>query len=509
MKIDKQKILSIKEIKKIIIEKKKKKLKIGLCHGAFDLMHLGHLNHFKEAKKSVDVLIVSVTSDNFIYKGPGRPFFDQNQRMETISFVEVVDYVVLSESESALPIINLVKPEIYFKGPDYRDNTKDLTNNIKKENSLVKKNNGHTIYTNSKKYSSTVLINKLKYSHEQENSNIKAIKKKFSFEKIKKIIDQLDLVKPFVIGEVIIDIYVFCEALGKSGKEPTLVLKNIYEEMYLGGSGAICNHLSSFCEKVFLLGNIGNNKEKLSFIKRKLNHKISFDFILKKNSPTIIKKRYIDSITKHKLLGIYSLNDSQIGLNEKKLLLNKFKNTKKKTNLTIIADYGHGLIDQKTAKAIIGNSNFVAVNSQINASNFGHHTLKHYKNIDFMIINESELNHEIRNRDLGLFKSIKILSKNLKVKYLAITRGSSGVVLYNQKKNTFYECPAFVSNPIDKVGSGDAMLAILSICLFKKIDINLSLLIASLAAAQSVNTIGNKTSVSKLKLLKDLMHLLL
>lgn len=509
MNIEQKKILSTEEIKKTIIQKRKKKLKIGLCHGAFDLIHLGHLNHFKEAKKSVDVLIVSVTSDNFIHKGPGRPFFDQNQRMETISFIEVVDYVVLSESESALKIINLVKPDIYFKGPDYRDNTRDLTNKIKKENRLVKKNNGYTIYTKSKKYSSTVLINKIKYSQEHENLNIKAIKKKFSFEKIKKIIDQLDLVKPYVIGELIIDIYVFCEALGKSGKEPTLVLKNIYEEMYLGGSGAISNHLSSFCKKICLLGNIGNKKEKLSFIKKKLNHKISFDYILKKNSPTIIKKRYIDNITKHKLLGVYSLNDSQIELNDNKLLLKKFKITKKKTDLTIIADYGHGLINQKTAKTIIRNSNFVAVNAQINSSNFGHHTLEHYKNIDFMIINESELNHEIRNRDLGLNKSIKILSKSLKIKYLAVTRGSSGVILYNRIKNTFYECPAFASNPLDKIGSGDTMLAILSICLYKKFDINLSLLIASFAAAQSVNTIGNKTRVSKFRLLKDLMHFLL
>ena len=52
-----------------------------------------------------------------------------------------------------------------------------------------------------------------------------------------------------MIGETIIDQYNFCEALGKSGKEPYLALKDIYAENYLGGAAAIANHIVDFTKK--------------------------------------------------------------------------------------------------------------------------------------------------------------------------------------------------------------------------------------------------------------------
>ena len=55
--------------------KKEKKI-IGLCHGVFDLIHLGHLRYLEEAKKNCDILIVTITVDKFVKKGPGKPFFN-------------------------------------------------------------------------------------------------------------------------------------------------------------------------------------------------------------------------------------------------------------------------------------------------------------------------------------------------------------------------------------------------------------------------------------------------
>ena len=505
-----KKIINIEKLSKKLGEiRKKRKITIGLSHGVFDLVHLGHIFHFNEAKKKVDILIVSVTSDKYVFKGPGRPFFAQEQRMEVISNLESVDYVVLSDSESSLNIINSMKPNVYFKGPDYKDNSKDFTKKIIQENNLVKKNKGITFYTSSKKYSSTLLLNKLRFQKTKNNLIIKKIKKKFSFERIKEIIDSLNDVKPLTIGEIIIDKYVFCEALGKSGKEPTLVLRDIYEELYLGGSGAIANHLSAFCKKIFLLGMIGEKREKLSFIKKNIKPGIIFYYICKKKSSTIIKKRYLDSISKSKILGIYSLNDSAISQTENKNLISKFLRIKNKTDLTILSDYGHGFINKSFSKKLIKQSKFIAVNAQINAANFGHHSLENYYNVDFMIINENELNHEMRSKNVKIHKLMKSLSDKLKIKFLAVTRGSSGVILYNRGKNSFNYSEAYADRIVDKVGAGDTMLSILSICLYKKIDPDLSLLISSFCAAQSVKSIGNKFSIDKSILLKDLQHYLI
>ena len=57
-------------------------MSIGLVHGVFDVVHHGHILHFKEAKKKVDYLICSVTSDNFVNKGPNKPLFKISERVE-------------------------------------------------------------------------------------------------------------------------------------------------------------------------------------------------------------------------------------------------------------------------------------------------------------------------------------------------------------------------------------------------------------------------------------------
>ena len=65
---------------------KKKNLKVGLVHGVFDILHSGHIDHLREAKSHCDKLIVTVTSDRFVNKGPNRPFFKCNKRISNLSF---------------------------------------------------------------------------------------------------------------------------------------------------------------------------------------------------------------------------------------------------------------------------------------------------------------------------------------------------------------------------------------------------------------------------------------
>ena len=74
----KNKIIPFINLEKKIKDLKKNKKKIVLCHGVFDLLHPGHFKHFKTAKNYGDILIVSVTADNFVNKGPDRPAFNEN-----------------------------------------------------------------------------------------------------------------------------------------------------------------------------------------------------------------------------------------------------------------------------------------------------------------------------------------------------------------------------------------------------------------------------------------------
>ena len=71
------------------LRKKFKKKKIGLCHGVFDILHYGHIEHFTEAKKNCDILIVSLTSDEFVRKGPNQPYNSDLKRAAIIQSLEI------------------------------------------------------------------------------------------------------------------------------------------------------------------------------------------------------------------------------------------------------------------------------------------------------------------------------------------------------------------------------------------------------------------------------------
>ena len=504
-----KKIISIENLKKIVNKSKLKKRKIVLCHGVFDLLHIGHINHFEEAKKFGDILIVSVTTDKYVNKGPGRPAFPEQERLKSLSALKVIDYVVLSKYPTATNIIKELRPNIYCKGQDYKFLKDDTTGEIKNEMNALIKVGGKAVYTKGPIFSSSSLINKfVKVHSEKQKTIIDKIKKRYSFFEIKKKIESFKKLKILVIGETIIDQYVFCSALGKSGKEPMLALKDIETEQYLGGAAAIARHISPFCDKITLLSMLGEKKEFLKEVKNSLPKNVRFDYINKKNSPTIVKKRFLDHVSNNKVLGVYKINYDYLTKNDEKIFSKKLSKLITAYDVVIVSDYGHGLISEKSSKFICKKSKYLALNAQINAANLGYHSMKKYKNFDFFINNEAEIRHEMRDIKSKTEVLIKKLSSQQNIKNLIVTRGREGALIYNKKENKFNSCVAFAETALDKVGAGDAMLSITALCLKNKFSRDLSLLIGSLAAAQSTETFGNKHSVNKIKILKTLEHLL-
>ena len=500
------KIIDIKKIKTKISTYKKRG--VVLCHGVFDLLHIGHIKHFKEAKSYGDTLVVSITSDLYVNKGPNRPAFNERYRAEALASLEIVDYVLVNNNPSSIPVIKELKPNFYCKGPDYKIHKDDITGKIKKEISEVKKFGGKVVYTNDTTFSSSKLINLFTDGFSSEHrSNIKKIKKDYSYKKILDLIKKFQDTKILIIGETIIDEYNFCEALGKSGKEPTLVLRDLNKESYLGGAAAIARHLSSFSKKISLLSMIGEKSEHKKKIIKELPKNVNFEYIKKTNSPTIVKKRFLDHISKNKVLGVYSVNDDKLVVKDENQFNKKLKKLISNHDLVIVSDYGHGLISEKSAKLISKKSKYLAVNAQLNASNIGFHSMRKYKNVDCVIINDRELRHELRDRNSPVTKLMQKLCKDQKIKNLIVTMGTQGSIFYNKNKNDFISNEAYSKNAVDKIGAGDAMLAISSLCLLKKFPERLSLIIGSLAAALSVKSIGNKMSINKVDILKSLEHM--
>ena len=493
--------------KKIEFLKKKKKI-VGLCHGVFDFLHYGHLLHFKAAKKKCDFLIVSITSDKFIHKGPNRPIHNENERVFFLENLKFIDHAFITKGASGVDSINFVKPDLYFKGIDYKNNSSDKTKKIFKEIDAVKKNKGKIIYTNEKQMSSSKVINQQNLALNQQQSKfLENIKSITNYDQITDSLDKIKKNKVLVVGDLIFDRYIFGNVLGKSGKEPHMVFSEKKEEIYLGGASVIANHLSDFVNNVTLITDVSSENQFRNYLRKKLRKNISLVPVKSsKNFNDCIKTRFIDEITNYKLFGSYKFSNLE---NDKfsRALKNKLASTLKKNDVVIISDYSNNFFDLESLDKIKNSRKFVSAMAQKNANNASFHSLSQLHNCDLLCINEDELRNELRDKKSNIDLIAKNFLKKNKLKYLVVTQGIGGSKLFNSKLQQFF-CPSFNSKPIDKVGAGDSMIAILSILLRNNFHPLVCLLIASLVASYVVNNIGNSYIADKTQIERDLEFLL-
>lgn len=131
--------------------------KVVHCHGCFDLLHIGHVRHFRRARALGDVLVVTVTSDAHVDKGPGRPVFDAELRAEFIGELSVVDGVAISDRPSAVPAIAALRPDYFVKGAEYAHSADPR---FLDEVAAVRRAGGEVAFTDGVVYSSTALLHR-------------------------------------------------------------------------------------------------------------------------------------------------------------------------------------------------------------------------------------------------------------------------------------------------------------------------------------------------------------
>ncbi len=111
------KILSLKDAKEIAKSIRERGKTVGFTNGCFDILHLGHLNSFAQAKKNCDYLFVGINTDASVrrLKGDSRPYQDEITRSNIVASLDYVDYVVLFDDDTALPLVKELKPDVIAK----------------------------------------------------------------------------------------------------------------------------------------------------------------------------------------------------------------------------------------------------------------------------------------------------------------------------------------------------------------------------------------------------------
>lgn len=151
------KIVSLSDLARQLAKIKSAGKIVVHCHGCFDLMHPGHIKYFQAAKKMGDVLVVTISPDRFIDKGPGRPVYNEQLRAESIAALQCVDYVAVNEWLTGEETLRLLRPNIYVKGQEF-EKLEDKTGKIQREAAVVQEIGAELRFTHEIVFSSTKLI---------------------------------------------------------------------------------------------------------------------------------------------------------------------------------------------------------------------------------------------------------------------------------------------------------------------------------------------------------------
>lgn len=504
-----EKIKSLPEIEKLLEEHRQEGLKVVQCHGVFDLLHPGHIRHFKSARSQGDKLVVSVTPDRFVNKGPGRPAFNERLRLETIAALADVDYVVLNDTPDAVSLIRRLRPSVYVKGVEYKDHEKDVTGKIAEESQAVYESGGSIFYTDDIVFSSSSLLNRYFDTPTPEVlAFLDTLKKDHSSEEIIDYIEKFSRLKVLVIGDAIIDEYQYTEPLGQSGKGLHMVAKCLHKEIFLGGALIIASHLMQFAKEVTLLTAIGANCPHRPFIQTTLDSRIRQEFVLLEEGTTLTKKRYVlkDGKNLSKLFETYSSNEQLLNEQQSVSLAEFIRQRSKEFDLIVVSDFGNGLINPLITKAVSSSPAFLAINTQINSGNRGYNVITHYQRANFISLNEPELRLAAHDRYSPLENLAAKISTQLCCRLIAVTRGVNGVYCYSPHEKIVI--PAIATRSVDRIGAGDAFLSLASLGTASHAPLRLAAFIGSAAAAMSVQMIGNQEPIQKATLCKFLTRLM-
>jgi len=503
------KISTLDELAVQVRAEKEGGAKIVHCHGVFDLLHIGHIRHFDEAKKMGDILVVTLTPDHLVNKGPGRPVFTESLRAEAIAALNCVDHVAINKWSTAVETINLLAPDFYVKGSEYSENETDLTGGITQEENAVKSMGGQLAFTHDITFSSSNLINNHMSVYPIEVTEyMQSLTGRYSSDKIVSYLDDCASMKILVLGETIIDEYVYCATMGKSGKEPVLVTRELGSEKMAGGIVAVANHVTAISDFVTMLTFLGQNDGQEDFINEKLNPSVDARYLyLAGGAPTITKRRFVERYPFQKLFELYVMDEGESMQDNSEILQETLLKILPDYDLVMVTDYGHGMISPETVQLLCDKSKFLAVNTQVNAGNLGFNTVSKYPRADFVCVDENEIRLEARSKNRDLREIVLDVSKAMDCEQIIVTMGPEGSLCYTREEG-FVQVPAVAMSVVDRIGAGDTVFSVASICAASGTPMEITGFLGNVAGAEAVATVGNRSYLQRVPFIRHVQTLL-
>jgi rfaE bifunctional protein kinase chain/domain len=500
--VDKQykdKIKTLEELQQIIGPRPRKQSVI-MCHGAFDIVHPGHIRHLMYAKDKADILIASVTGDDYITKANFRPFVPDSLRAMSLAALEMVDFVIIDLNPKPLQNLRVLQPDFFAKGYEYFDD--GIHPKTQEEIEVLDSYGGEVLWTpGDVVYSSSRLIETEPPKIAADKLHILLDAEDVTIDDLRQALAELSGVNVHVVGDTIVDSYVYCNLIGGGTKTPTLSVKHDQQVDFVGGAAIVAKHIQAAGGKVRFSSVMGDD-DLHQFVEQDLRDAgVELDVIADSSRPTTQKMAFIAG--GYRLLKVDKLDNRPMSDRILADLATSIYNNN--ADVVLFSDFRHGIFSRHTISPLleaIPETAIKVADSQV-ASRWGN--ILEFQGFDLITPNEREARFALGDQDSVIRPLAAELYRRAQCKFLLLKLGERGLLTFRSEESNrrHFNIDSFADHVVDAVGTGDALLAYAALCLASGKGEVIASVLGAMAAGVACETEGN-TPVSPEQVLNKL-----
>jgi len=495
------KILKREQLRLAVAKARAQGKTIVQCHGCFDLVHPGHIRHLQYGKQLGDILLVSITGDNGMNKGDGRPLIPQELRAENLAALDCVDWVYIDTNPTAVELLNEIRPDAYLKGREYEHNNDPR---FASERAVVEEHGGRVVFSSGDiVFSSTALIASMTAELSSDDPTSARLgqlaeRKDLSPTTMESLMDDLQGKHILIIGELIRDCYVHCDRPEVASEAAMMTLRPLEKRYYDGGAGIIARHIVALGGRATIVTAAGNDNAYAETIDRLRSQGINVETV-QTDTPMLEKHRYLAG--RQKVVKIDFTQPIALDGREREQLQQQALRIAGSSDGAIICDYGSGMLTPSLMESLCRKlrSHVPIIAGDVSG---GRANLQSMQEIDVICPNETELREAMRDFGESLNTVVWRYLDERNVKSAVVTLGEDGLIAFEPAEAEKHadgktsrlrgeHIPAMTRHVVDELGCGDALLALLTLARAAGSSLVQSAYLGSLAATVQVEHMGN------------------
>ncbi len=490
------KILTLDELVRERARLRAQGLRLVHCHGCFDIVHPGHIRHLRFARAQGDRLLVTITSDERIDKGQGRPLIPQELRAENLAELDCVDLVAIDDHADAVALLEKVAPDIYIKGAEYEFNRDPR---FEAERRTVERLGGRVVFSSGDVvFSSSALIAAMERSIDPYHKRLHELTQRpeLAMSALSGVLQQMRDRRVLVVGETIRDVYVLCDQPDVAGEGPMLTLRPIERRVYEGGSAIIARHCAALGARPTLITPLPENAEGEAVARRLEGEGVEV-LPVGVEAPICEKRRYL--VGPQKLMKIDEVTPCVLDSARRTRFLDLCASVGS-VDCAIIADFGLGLLSHAVIQPLC---RLLRERACVLAGDVSGRraSLRQMREMDLLCPSERELRETIGDFDIGLPAAVWRLMHLNRARHVLVTLGADGLISFAPSQNAdatgwarrleSEHVPSLAPIAVDPLGCGDALLACTALALSAGADLLQASFLGTACASQEARLLGN------------------